>query len=485
MKLKLKSSGALYSDRHSRPGALFRRPEPRRAAAEDERAPGLAAVAPGAHRLAFAGVWLFTLLLYLRPNDHFSFLGTFPLLKLVTIGAVLTYFISKKQAGEKTIWTTEARLIAVIAALGVVFMPIAASPQDSLNALLDPFIKVLVIFVMLNNLLDTRERLEAIIKLVIIFDVFYALAAVRSYLRGEFTLNGTRIHGISDGMFGNPNDLATNLVMLLPLAVALALTRKGMPRLFYWACVPAMAAGIVVTFSRAGFMALLAVGGILIWKFGRGQRLTTITAATLGLIAVLLLAPGKYGDRLSSIFNIQQDQTRSAQGRLELMKRAADLALKRSIIGIGMGNMPIYSLDNQVAHNSYLEILVELSILALIAYLIVIIAPLRALKRIELQTAHAPPGAERDKYYLSVGLQAAFVAYIICSFFASIQYQWYLYYIAAYAVALRRIHAAEPPANAEAQTPHCAALARQSAEKRGALWHSARATSGRSGSAGD
>jgi len=32
---------------------------------------------------------------------------------------------------------------------------------------------------------------------------------------------------------------------------------------------------------------------------------------------------------------------------------------------------------------------------------------------------------------------------MVCSFFASIQYLWYLYYTAAYAVALRQIHAAE------------------------------------------
>jgi hypothetical protein len=46
-------------------------------------------------------------------------------------------------------------------------------------------------------------------------------------------------------------------------------------------------------------------------------------------------------------------------------------------------------------------------------------------------------------YCLSVCIQAAFIAYMVCSLFASIQYFWYLYYTAAYAVALRRIHAAE------------------------------------------
>ena len=41
---------------------------------------------------------------------------------------------------------------------------------------------------------------------------------------------------------------------------------------------------------------------------------------------------------------------------------------------------------------------------------------------------------------MSVGLQATLAAYIVCSFFASIQYQWYLYYPVAYGVAMRRIY---------------------------------------------
>jgi hypothetical protein len=49
----------------------------------------------------------------------------------------------------------------------------------------------------------------------------------------------------------------------------------------------------------------------------------------------------------------------------------------------------------------------------------------------------------RESHYLSIALQAAFAAYIICSFFGSIQYQWFLYYIAAFAIAVRRILSAE------------------------------------------
>ncbi|HMB27708.1 MAG TPA: hypothetical protein VKS99_06350, partial [Blastocatellia bacterium] len=85
----------------------------------------------------------------------------------------------------------------------------------------------------------------------------------------------------------------------------------------------------------------------------------------------------------------------------------------------------------------------ELGVMGLIAYLILIFAPLRSLHRIERQTRGMRSKSEREMYWMSVCIQAAFIAYMVCSFFASIEYVWYLYYTAAYAVALRQIHTAE------------------------------------------
>jgi hypothetical protein len=116
--------------------------------------------------------------------------------------------------------------------------------------------------------------------------------------------------------------------------------------------------------------------------------------------------------------------------------------------------------------------------MGLIAYLIVILAPLRSLVRIERQTRGRGSKGEREMYWLSVCIQAAFIAYMVCSFFASIQYLWYLYYTAAYAVALRQIHAAE---EAESSSPDNQALAPPppaAKTTRGALWPSVRLRQG-------
>jgi O-antigen ligase len=280
-------------------------------------------------------------------------------------------------------------------------------------------------------------------KLVVVCGVALGVGAINSYIKGEFTDKGLRIQGLVGGMFENPNDLATALDLLFPFAIVLTLISKGRARLFYLACALVLGVGVLLTLSRGGFLGLIASGALLLWKLGRGRRLKTVLGAAVICGILLAAMPGGYGARIATIFNTEQDQTGSAQLRSELMKRAATIAISRPIVGVGIGNFHFYSIHEKAAHNAYLEIAAELGVMGLLAYLIIILAPLRSLRRIERQTRGRRSKSEREMYWLSVSIQAALVAYMVCSFFASIEYLWYLYYTAAYAVALRQIHAAE------------------------------------------
>ncbi len=69
------------------------------------------------------------------------------------------------------------------------------------------------------------------------------------------------------------------------------------------------------------------------------------------------------------------------------------------------------------------------------------ISPFRKLGAIERRLF------DRDEhnwyYYLAVGLQASIIGYMVSSFFASVAYNWFIYYLIAYAVAFRRIFSVE------------------------------------------
>lgn len=456
-------------------GVLFKRTTPKAQPAVTQPQEVEQADSRGKYPLAFAGLYLFTLLMYLRPQEVFPGLfGEVPVVKIVTIGAILVYLVSKLSAGERLItWPLEMKMVSVMFVMGLLLMPVAVSPQDSYEMLTDTFLKTVLVFILLINLVDTRARLRLLLHTMVFCELLFALGGIKTFLAGGYDESKSfldRMRGWGT-MFANPNDFASLLDVMLPFVLIFALTRRGWTRPFYFACAGLAALAVTFTFSRSGFIGLVAAVSAIIWKLSRGRRLKVLLPAVTIVVVMFMAMPGKYAVRLSTIFNPETDTTNSAQGRQEMMNRAAELAVKRSVVGIGMGNFHIYSVGSMVAHNSYLETGAELGIVGLIAYLIVILAPIRSLRRIERETR--PDGAwpEREMYIISVCLQASLAAYIVYGFFGSVQYFNFLYFTVAYAVALRRIHSAEireaADASDGAEAPESHAKARPA---RGKLW---------------
>ena len=114
-------------------------------------------------------------------------------------------------------------------------------------------------------------------------------------------------------------------------------------------------------------------------------------------------------------------------------------------------NFPIVGVRNLQSHNAFTQVSAELGILGLIAYLIFMISPFRKLGAIERTLF------DEDRldwfYYLAIGLQASIVGYMVSSFFAAVAYNWFIYYLIAYAVAFRRIYTLERNTNQKITAP--------------------------------
>jgi O-antigen ligase len=198
-----------------------------------------------------------------------------------------------------------------------------------------------------------------------------------------------------------------------------------------------MVAGLVVTFSRGGFIGLVAATFVLVRRLGKKNRVATTGALAFAVILFVAMAPGAFSSRVSTIFNSAADVTGSSSQRTEVLKRSVWVALRYPLFGVGIGNFRQKSPRNLETHNAYTQVAAEMGLAAAVIYVMFLVHPLRRMRLVEKESYEHPD--RRRFYYLSVGLQASLIGFMFSSFFGAVAYQWYIYYLVGYAVCLHRL----------------------------------------------
>jgi len=395
------------------------------------------------HNLTYIGLFLFSILVFFRPYELIPALSFLSATAFYFALATLAVYIPAQfsSEGSLTILSTEVKCILAMTFIALVTIPIAKDPLTAWTTFNETFSKAVLIFIIMVNVLRTRRRLMGLLWLSLSVGIYLSYVALDLFIKGDLKLEGYRVDVEVKGLFGNPNDLALHLVVITPIAVALAFgSRTLLMRTVYFVMAGLFIAANVVTYSRGGFLGLIAASAVLAWKIGRKSRLNISLAAVVVGGLFILSAPGNYGLRILSIFIPALDPVGSSDQRRELLERSIIVSL-RNPWGIGIGNFPIVCIHNLVSHNAFTQVSSELGVLGLLVYLIFMISPFRKLVAIE-RTLY-----EKDEldwfYYLAIGLQASIVGYMVSSFFVSVAYNWFIYYLIAYAVAFRRIYKIE------------------------------------------
>jgi hypothetical protein len=129
--------------------------------------------------------------------------------------------------GNFTILSTEVKAVLALALIAVLTMPIAKSPAMAWENFNDTFIKAVLVFVVMVNVIRTRKRLMAMMWLSISIGGILSYIALGMYMRGEMNVEGYRVGGGIGGMFHNPNEMSVHLIMMFPLVVTLGLASKS------------------------------------------------------------------------------------------------------------------------------------------------------------------------------------------------------------------------------------------------------------------
>jgi O-antigen ligase len=391
------------------------------------------------HSISYFGLFLFTIVLYFRPYEFSSVLGWTAGSAFWIALATLAIFLPSQLAlrGNLTARPAEVNLILILTVLALLSIPIGSNPAESWTTFNDTFIKAVLIFVVMINVVSTEHRLNGLIYLSFAVSLLLSLYSIMDYWNGNLSVDGYRVKPMIGGIFGNPNDMAIHLVTMVPIALGMAFgSRNILKRVALLVSAVLFVAAIVVTYSRGGFLGLVGAAVVFTWVLARKKKGLGLLILFLSAGALMVIAPGNYLGRVLSIFGLAGDPTGSATARKTVLIHSLIVAI-RNPLGVGMGNYRFMAPHDAVSHNAYTQVATEMGIPALIVYILFMVKSFRRLRQINYDDS----AFGKRVYYLSVGLQAALVGYMVSSFFASVAYQWYVYYLVGFSFSLWRITA--------------------------------------------
>jgi O-antigen ligase len=395
---------------------------------------------PG-HTLSYFALFMFTAVLYARPSEIYPSAITNSMALIVALTAIGLYIPTQLALeGNPTAMLPEVRLVLLYGLIGLIGVPLALSRAEAWQEFSGTFIRCSLFFVVLVNVVRTEARVNWLLYLALSVALWLSLGAINDYRLGLLTVEGYRVAGRGGGIFGNSNDMALYLVTMMPIAIVLLLrTRRRWQKTAFAFATLLMGIAVTLTYSRGAFLGLVSALAFLAWRLGRSHRTQILIGGSILLIAFLVLAPGGYGLRLASIIFPSLDVNGSREARSGDLMRSLYVALRHPLLGIGMANYASQmSYHGLVTHNAYTQVAAEMGLPALYCYTMFIVQPLRKLGRIARETFDVPKHARF--HFLAVGLQASLIAYMVSSFFASVAYLWYVFYLVGYAVCLRRLY---------------------------------------------
>jgi putative inorganic carbon (HCO3(-)) transporter len=398
----------------------------------------------------FWAVMAFTFDMLISPQAYFPVLAPLHIALLsaaVATGIYLWNCLMYRRAIGVS--SPEMLLVAALAGWALLTAPLSYSPPDSMSALFNHYVKSLILFWLLSNVVNSITKLGQVAWGLSIMAIPLAVAGVKHFYSGVF-LSGTglqRIMGYDSALTGNPNDLALMLNLIIPLSVALLqIHRQRAVRALLLGGIGLSAIAIVLTFSRGGFVTLAALFFVYLWKFRRRPQRRWMWALAALLVLFIPLASPSYLARLATITEAETDKTGSSQQRWNDMAAAFRYTTEHPVVGAGIGqNLKAIQEergpDGFLVHNVYLQYAVELGLPGLLLYLLLFLRCYKSATLAQRRSERVP--AHRELFYLAEGIQTCLIAFAIAALFHPVAYHFHFYYMGGLALAAGTLSAPE------------------------------------------
>ncbi|MCK4306180.1 MAG: O-antigen ligase family protein [Candidatus Eisenbacteria sp.] len=267
---------------------------------------------------------------------------------------------------------------------------------------------LLAVYLLVVNLARGRQGSQVITGAILLGLVVPSAVAIYQFLSGQAEHNVYGIKRLS-GTFVHPNPFAIYLVAVFMAALGFwkDLTRTSRQRVWLPLVMAATLVLLVFTFSRSGFAILILA--LLLWaSLGSRKRLLAVVG---GLAVVSLVSAPVLVWRFQDLFNTAGTRVGAApsnswEWRMQNYYLLFHTAMESPIVGHGTRTVPLVNPVKSVSlegytigaasHNELIRVLVEHGLVGVVAYLVIAISLLMALRDLIRKQRPPPEGGHPE-----------------------------------------------------------------------------------------
>ena len=355
---------------------------------------------------------------------------------LLTI-ILLCYWLG---AEKKVLGNSQTKYYILIILLMIFQLPFVRNFGFSYLAVKSVLTYGITSYLFLVQFIDNYENINKYIRLFVILGIFFAILGIIGTGR------------VSIPLLGDENDFCLFVNVMIPFAFFLGQeAQETKKKWFYAALVVIFILANVSSFSRGGFIGLVAVALYLFYQ--TRHKVFYLVFAGLVALAIVNFAPPQYLDEISSI-DTKSYQHDTGAKRIEAWKAGWEMFKDHPILGVGVYNfgpwLPDYYDKNlnpatmwgRVAHSLYFTLLPEMGIVGTLFFVGMLwgnykdhrfICSLEEKKADYLASSSLTPEEKkkvsngiRTLYFFSKAYSGAMVAYLVTGIFISVL--WYNYF---------------------------------------------------------
>lgn len=355
-------------------------------------------------------------------------------LGVIAVVGILVDPYARKVFGER-IRTSQGKAFLFLFFWMVMSIPLSVYPGNSFRFLTEYFWKVILMYVLILAYAFNYERMIRIIWAYIfgagLLGMFY-YSAVGISRRVEITTSY------------DANDLAFVVVIGFAFIFYRLFSTKGFKKVIIGLLCVLMLFTIVKTQSRGGFLGLFVVTAVILLqlrKLGTKYFMAGLVICLIGGSLLSYMGDAQYWNRMSTIISFGEDYNLTEpSGRVAVWKRGLGVMVKNPLLGVGVSNF--FTADGLsggkwlAAHNSFLEIGVDLGFPGLFCFCYII---LNSLKGVRKKSFFENKGAFSNHILTRCSIVSSWIGFIVTGFFLSMSYSLVFYFLAAISCVFKTI----------------------------------------------